>query len=176
MADLLHTNVRHETLGGVRTVEFETTEGDVVIDDMGGEINIEIAFESATVAEAREILADVEDHEDFPAEAAEMARELLAEADEGSIDTQGDAGEEPTDSDAEDDTGRVVYVTDDGTEIRVGDRINHPAGQWYEIVGKTDDGILRKVDNSDDWGVTPSTAAEDIRKHGFAKRGGENNA
>jgi len=59
---------------------------------------------------------------------------------------------------------------DNGTEIRVGDRINHPGGWSYKITGRADEHTLRKMDNTDDWGVVVSTAERDVRKHGFDER------
>jgi len=164
-----------EVIENMNEVMFVSDRGNVQIFEWEGEIVAEIGFEEVDIDEFEEHLDQVATHDEFDDEAEEFARELIEQArqssDDGSDDedSEADATEEDT-ADEEDTTGDVVHTMDDGTEIRVGDRINHPGGWSYKITGRSDEHTLRKMDNTDDWGVVVSTVERDVRKHGFDER------
>lgn len=165
MAHLTDTRVEVTDEPDYRIVAFETNEGQVeFIDD--GTPDVQVGWESVDAAGGRDILDAVAGHEDMPERAVELAREILDAIDGGSEDDEGNT--EAGDSDDQD--GETVHVTEDGVEIRVGDRINHPGGWSYEITGRADEHTLRKMDNTDDWGVSVSTVERDIQDHGFSER------
>lgn len=157
--------------GNYAKVDFETDEGMAEIGRLDGEVLAEVAFEEVSAERFEQILDDVASYDGFDDDAEELARELvddLKEQDETDDEPEPDVEVDETEED--DDTGEVVHVTEDGTEIRIGDRINHPGGGSYKITGREDDHTLRKVDNRDQWGVTVSTAEKDIKEFGFGKR------
>lgn len=156
-------------------VTFVSDRGQVQIFEWEGEIVAEIGFEEVSIDEFEEHLDKVSTHDEFTDEAEEFARELIEKARQNSDNDEGADEEDETDdteADSEDgdNTGEIVHTMDDGTEIRVGDRINHPGGWSYKITGKADEHTLRKMDNTDDWGVIISTVERDVRENGFDER------
>lgn len=156
-------------------VTFDSDRGNVKIFEWEGEIVAEIGFEEVNIDEFEQHLDEVATHDEFTDEAEEFARELIDKARQNSEDDEDTGKEDETndteaESEDEDNTGEVVHTMDDGTEIRVGDRINHPGGWSYKITGKKGEHTLRKMDNTDDWGVVISTVERDIRENGFDER------
>lgn len=156
-------------------VSFATDSGAVQIFVWEGEVVAKIGFEEVGIDEFEQQLDEVATHDEFTDEAEEYARDLIQKARQDTENGDNNEEEDETDdteaeSDDEDNTGEVVHTMDDGTQIRVGDRINHPGGWSYKITGKKDENTLRKMDNTDDWGVIISTAGRDIRQNGFDER------
>ncbi len=176
MTKLIDTRVKHSTEGNMDLVGFDTDEGAVDLTRFeDGAISLEVGFEEASPDEVDAILDDMEGSEHFPADALETARGMVADSREGK--TVAEMGVDTDDEDADDgpgfEEGDVVHVCDDGTKIRVGDKINHPGGWSYRITGKDGEHTLTKMDNTDDWGVIVSTAERDVEENGFAERVGE---
>jgi hypothetical protein len=169
MTQLVRTDVMYDT-EMMPAVGFDTDEGAVDIVKVDGVVVAKIAFEEVSAAEARDVLEDVEDSEYFPAEAAELAHDLLDDLADQDDEADWDANSDDAQEDDGDQEGDVVHTMDDGTEIRVGDRINHPGGWSYKICGEEGEHTLVKSDNTDDWGVVKSTVERDIREHGFDER------
>lgn len=178
MARLTDKRVQHRTNGGQRVVSFITDEhGDVDISEVEGDCQATLGFEDASADEVREVLDDVlEDdwgREHISEAAEETARDILdkleaqMEADGEEESTEADDEEE---ADEDDDTGEVVHVTEDGTEVRIGDTINSPDGGVYRITGREGEHVLRKFDITDDWGVVVSKVENDIKECGFSER------
>ena len=70
-------------------------------------------------------------------------------------------------------SGDVVHTTDNGTKVRVGDKVNHPGGWNYKIVGRKNDHTVEKLDPIDNnTQVTISTLENDIEENGFDQRVG----
>jgi len=164
-----------EVIENMNEVAFVSDRGQVQIFEWEGEIVTEIGFEDVSLDEFEQHLDEVATHDEFTDEAEKFARELIEqgrESSDGNSQENDENTEEDTEQDTEDEdtTGDVVHTMDDNTEIRVGDRINHPGGWSYKITGKKGEHTLRKMDNTDDWGVVISTVERDIRQHGFDER------
>jgi len=159
-------------------VTFVSDRGQVKIFEWEGEFTAEIGFEEVSIDEFEQHLDRIATHDEFTDEAETFARDLIEQARQNTEteteteDAEDDDEPNDTETDTEDDdnTAEVVHTMDDGTEIRVGDRINHPGNWSYRIKGRADDHTLRKFDNTDDWGVTVSTAEKHIRREGFDER------
>ena len=157
-------------------VTFVSDRGQVKIFEWEGEFTAEIGFEEVSIDEFEQHLDRIATHDEFTDEAETFARDLIEQARQNTETETEDAedDDEPndteTDTEDDDNTAEVVHTMNDGTEIRVGDRINHSGGWSYKITGREDNHTLRKMDNTDDWGVTVSTAERDIHRQGFDER------
>lgn len=168
MVRLVNTDVMHRT-GDITVVDFDTDEGRVVIEEIDGEVVAEVARQEVSAAEARKTLEAVEDSEYFDDAAAETAHDLLDQLADQSSDEEDE--DEQSENQATEEDAEVVHVTDDGTEVRVGDKVNHPGGWSYEVVGRESDHTVEKLDPIDDnTQVTISTLESDIEDQGFAER------
>lgn len=174
MAELIDTRIQHSTGGQMDAVGFDANVGAVDLTRFeDGTVALEVGFEEATPDEVDEILDDMEDSEHFFDDALQTAREIVEDARDGNTAAEVDDEQDKDDENDEDEwsEGDTVHVTDDGTEIRVGDRINiNEAGNDYKITGRADEHTLTKSDNTDDWGVIVSTAETHIHRHGFSER------
>jgi len=166
MTRLTQTHVDHSTIEaiGMESVEFNTDKGRVKVSKSDNGIILEIGFKDVEPEEMAELLNEVADDEHMDADALEVAFEIVAEAAE-------DNSEDTDDTD--DNDGKVVHTLEDGTEIRVGDRINHRDGSVYKITGRATEYTLSKLDISDSPEITHRRVAQDVQERGFAERVGQ---
>ena len=159
-------------------VEFETDAGlvDIERDNDDGSVRVEIGFEEVGHDEIAALLDDVADNEYMPADALELARDIVSDMDaedgeDGEDDEQEDEDEETSFSHTNrENHGEVVHTLDDGTEIRVGDKIQSDGNHQYRITARKGPEILGKMDATDDWGIVQSKVERDVREHGFVER------
>ena len=172
MTRLTQTYVDHSTIEaiGMESVEFVTGEGRVKVSKSDSGIILEIGFKDVSPQEMADLLNDVADDEHMDADALEVAFGIVAEAaDETDDDTDGSV-ESDDESDDDEDEAEVVHTLEDGTEIRVGDRINHRDGSTYKITGRASSHTLSKLDISDSPEITHRRVKQDVTERGFAER------
>jgi len=166
-----------EVVEHMNEVTFDSDRGNVKIYEWDGEVIAEIGFDEVDIDEFEEHLDEVATHEEFTDEAEQFARKLIEQSRQNADDTDdtddSEIGDADTESGDENNTGDVVHVMDNGTEVCIGDRVNHPGGWSYKITGRADEHTLTKLDNTDDWAVVISTVERDIRENGFDERAGE---
>jgi len=170
MTRLIRTHVDHSTIEaiGMESVEFVTDEGQVKVSKSDNGIILEIGFKDVSPQEMADLLNDVADDEHMDADALEVAFEIVSEAaDETDEDTSVESDDETED---DEDENEVVHTLEDGTEIRVGDRINHRDGSSYKITGRASSHTLSKMDLSDSPEITHRRVAQDVQERGFAER------
>lgn len=175
MARLINTNVMHSTEGQMDCVGFDTDEGAVDLTRFeDGTVDLEIAFEKVSVDEMAELVEDLERLDD---DVLETIESILDDAREQVEDGEPvDCREEPTDdeeTDEEDETderGEVAHICDDGTKIRVGDRVNRRnAASDYPITGTGDKHTVR-TEQPDEYRVLRSKLEKDVMEAGFSER------
>jgi len=174
MTRLTQTHVDHSTIEaiGMESVEFNTGEGRVKVSKSNNGIILEIGFKDVSPQEMADLLNDVADDEHMDLDALEVAFGIVAEA--AAEQTDEDEGNDNVESDDEaetdEDTTEVIHTLEDGTEIRVGDRINHRDGSTYKITGRASSHTLSKLDISDSPEITHRRVAQDVQQRGFAER------
>ena len=171
MTRLTRTHVDHSTIEaiGMESVEFVTGEGRVKVSKSNSGIILEIGFKDVSPQEMADLLNDVAGDEHMDPDALEVAFEIVAEAADQTDETEDD--DSATDEEeADEDSSEVVHTLEDGTEIRVGDRINHRDGSTYKITGRASSHTLSKLDISDSPEITHRRVAQDVQERGFAER------
>jgi len=173
MTRLTQTHVDHSTIEaiGMESVEFNTGEGRVKVSKSNNGIILEIGFKDVSPEEMADLLNDVADDEHMDPDALEVAFGIVAEAaDETDEDTDTSVESDDETEDEDVDDAEIVHTLEDGTEIRVGDRINHRDGSTYKITGRASSYTLSKLDISDSPEITHRRVAQDVHERGFAER------
>lgn len=180
MTTLTQTSVDHSTGGIMETISFETDDGYVELvqfDD--GEVELEIGFEQVSPDEMADLLNDVADDEHMDMDALEAAFGMVEDARNDEADDDDDTNQVEDESDTEDDTeddtesfedGDVVHTLDDGTKVRVGDKVNCTENSHYKITGAKGEHLVTKRDPSDAWAIDKRSLERDVRNHGFEER------
>ena len=172
MTRLIRTHVDHSIIEEIsmESVEFVTDEGQVKVSKSDNGIILEIGFKDVSPQEMADLLNDVADDEHMDPDALEVAFGIVSEAAKNGDDTDATVESDDETGDDDGDDAEVVHTLEDGTEIRVGDRINHRDGGTYKITGRASDYTLSKLDISDSVEITQRQVKEDVDERGFAER------
>ena len=172
MTRLIRTHVDHSTIEAIsmESVEFVTDEGQVQVSKSDNGVTLEIGFKDVSPQEMADLLNDVADDEHMDADALEVAFGIVAEAADETDDDTDASVESDDDTDDDEAEAEVVHTLKDGTEIRVGDRINHRDGSTYKITGRASNHTLSKLDISDSAEITQRQVKEDVQQRGFSER------
>jgi len=180
MTTLTQTTVDHTDAGSMETISFETDAGYVeLVRFEDGEVMFEIGFEQADADEMAELLNDVATDEHMDMDALDAAFGMVEDArDQPDADADTDDEDDIGSEDAEPDNnyadgfedGDVVHTLDDGTEIRVGDKVNSTENSHYKITGTKGKHLVTKRDPTDAWAIDRRSLEGDVRQHGFEER------
>lgn len=169
MTQLTRTTVDHDKAGDLETVSFETNDGFVELGRFkSGDVYLEFGLEEVSPDKMADLLNEVADDEHMDMDALEVAFSMVEDA---CSDDNNYGKAEDDDSDGKEwDDGDVIHTLDDGTEVRVGDKVKCTENSHYMITGKEGNHLATKRDPTDAWAIDLRSLERHVRQHGFAGR------